>query len=536
MTDLDHRLAALDRALTLADGRLEPAAVAEGRAVAAKAGARLGLGVEATVAAIAGATGSGKSSLFNALAGVELSPPGVRRPTTGEAHACTWGGAPGPLLDWLGARRRYTHEALLDQDAHDLDGLVLLDLPDHDSTVVAHRLEVDRLVAVADLLVWVLDPQKYADAAVHDRYLRPLASHAGVTMVVLNQVDRIDPPARDACLADLRRLLVADGLTEVPLLATSTRTGEGLDDLRSALARRVAARRTAVERLSADVASTAARLSTGCGAGAGGRRDADAVVDALADAAGVNLVADTVAAAHRYRGGKATGWPFTRWIRRFRPDPLRRFHLGGAQRGEGGSEPARTSLPPTSAVGQARSASALRQAADAATGDLDGPWPGLVRRAATAAEGELPDLLDRAVASTDLGVDRGPRWWAPVGVLQLVLAAVVAVGVLWLVALFAVAWLQLPDPPLPRLGEVPWPTVLLLGGAVAGLVLAAVVARLNAVGARRRARTARRRLRAAVATTVEASVLAPIRLELEAHDELCAALAEAGSSSPRRRR
>ena len=36
--------------------------------------------------ALAGATGSGKSSLFNALLGEEVSAPGVRRPTTGTAH------------------------------------------------------------------------------------------------------------------------------------------------------------------------------------------------------------------------------------------------------------------------------------------------------------------------------------------------------------------------------------------------------------------------------------------------------------------
>ena len=43
------------------------------------------------------------------------------------------------------------------------------------------------------MLVWVLDPQKYADAAVHDRYLRPLAGHGEVMLVVLNQVDRLAP-------------------------------------------------------------------------------------------------------------------------------------------------------------------------------------------------------------------------------------------------------------------------------------------------------------------------------------------------------
>ena len=98
---------------------------------------------------------------------------------------------------------------------------MLLDLPDHDSTTVAHRLEVDRLVGLVDVLVWVLDPQKYADAAVHERYLRPLAGHAGVMVVVLNQADRLPAHQVDAALDDVRRLLAADGLGPVPVLATS---------------------------------------------------------------------------------------------------------------------------------------------------------------------------------------------------------------------------------------------------------------------------------------------------------------------------
>ena len=84
---------------------------------------------------------------------------------------------------------------------------MLLDLPDHDSTEMAHRLEVDRLVALVDVLVWVLDPQKYADAAVHDRYLRPLARHGDVMVVVLNQVDRLAAADVPDAVADVRRLL-----------------------------------------------------------------------------------------------------------------------------------------------------------------------------------------------------------------------------------------------------------------------------------------------------------------------------------------
>ena len=75
---------------------------------------------------------------------------------------------PDRLLDWLEVPRRHRHAP---EPA--LDGLVLLDLPDHDSVKLEHRLEVDRLVGLVDVLVWVLDPEKYADAAVHDRYLAP---------------------------------------------------------------------------------------------------------------------------------------------------------------------------------------------------------------------------------------------------------------------------------------------------------------------------------------------------------------------------
>ena len=96
---------------------------------------------------------------------------------------------------------------------------MLLDLPDHDSVRLEHRLEVDRLVGLVDVLVWVLDPEKYADAAVHDRYLAPLAGHAGVLLVVLNQVDRLDDAAAQACLADLRGLLDGEGLAATPVAA-----------------------------------------------------------------------------------------------------------------------------------------------------------------------------------------------------------------------------------------------------------------------------------------------------------------------------
>ena len=35
-------------------------------------------------------------------------------------------------------------------------------------------MEAERVVALADLVLWVVEPQKYADASLHDRYLQPL--------------------------------------------------------------------------------------------------------------------------------------------------------------------------------------------------------------------------------------------------------------------------------------------------------------------------------------------------------------------------
>src|SRR5688572_16909910 len=109
--------------------------LAHARTVVERAGQRLSLSGDHTVVALAGATGSGKSSLFNKIAGLPLSPVGVRRPTTAVTHTCTWGPSEPakPLLDWLDVPtgHRFTRESALDgEDEAALRGLVLLDLPD----------------------------------------------------------------------------------------------------------------------------------------------------------------------------------------------------------------------------------------------------------------------------------------------------------------------------------------------------------------------------------------------------------------------
>ena len=81
---LAPRLNALGEAAELAAGRLPEDVVAGADAVVRAAGERQALSAEHTVVGFFGATGSGKSSLFNALTGRDLARVAATRPTTSE--------------------------------------------------------------------------------------------------------------------------------------------------------------------------------------------------------------------------------------------------------------------------------------------------------------------------------------------------------------------------------------------------------------------------------------------------------------------
>ena len=518
---LAARVRALSEAVDLAEGRASDAVVAEARRVVTQAGRRLAFSGDHTVVALAGATGSGKSSAFNAISDSSLAEPGVRRPTTSTAMAAVWGGDPaGELLDWLAVPRR--HDLTGDHSA--LDGLVLLDLPDHDSTELSHRLEVDRLVQLVDMLVWVVDPQKYADAALHDRYLKPLADHAGVMTVVLNQSDRLGPEQLSRCLADLRRLLDSEGLRDARLLSMSTVTGDGVAELRTLVADAVRAKQMAAARLSADVGAAASALADELG-DAPVREISETrtarLARALGEAAGVPVVGEAVLGAMRRRGTLATGWPALSWLARLRPDPLRRLHLDRPRASS--SRPAvepvripRTALPAsTSGVQRARVDTAVRAVADEAASGLPRGWADAVRRASRDRDATLADDLDRAVATADLGVERGHGYWAVFRVLQWLLIAMVIAGLLWLGVDVVLLYFQLP--PLPSLysyHRVGLPTMAVIGGVGAGLVLALIGRVLVELTARSASRRATRSLTSAVADVAQRNVVEPVNAEL----------------------
>jgi GTP-binding protein EngB required for normal cell division len=534
-TDIGARVQGLDDAVTAARGRLDDELLDRAGGVADRAAERLRLSADHTVVALGGATGSGKSSTFNALVGLELASVGVRRPTTSWATACTWGvNGAGELLEWLGIppRHQVVRDSMLDtgREAKDLQGLVLLDLPDHDSTEVAHHLEVERLVRLADMLVWVLDPQKYADAAIHDRFLKPLAAHKDVMMIVLNHIDEVPADRRDGMLADLRRLLDADGLEGITLVATSARDDIGIDELRQAIVARVKDKAATRSRIATDIKETAAALVAVSGDASPPKltdRDQADLRDAIADAAGVPIVVDAVHKASMIRARRATGWPVTSWLSKLRPDPLKRLHLDLGTSGRDLVAQARSSLPEANQVQNARVESAVRDLADKLSQGLSRPWATAMRKASVTGLPDLQDRLDRAVGSVDLGVARIPLWTRLVrGVQRLLLAAAVTGG-LWLAALAVMSYLKLSEPSTPEWRELPVPTLLLVGGVVLGVLLAVLCRVLVSRSARRRARRADRRLREAVNEVTDDLVVAPLEAEIEAYTRTTAGLAAA---------
>lgn len=509
------KITALGEAVAACTDRSTPEVVAAAATVAQRATQRVSLSGDYTVVALAGSTGSGKSSMFNALTETELAEQAVRRPTTSRAMAVGWGtDLPNDLLDWLDVGRRH----LIASDDPGLANLVLVDLPDHDSTEAEHRITVDRMVETVDALIWVVDPQKYADSALHDGYLKPLADHADVMMVVLNQIDRLTPEQVKGCVADLRRLLDSEGLRSTPLMAVSALRGDGVVALREALKATVRRKQTMLRRIALDVRKSAKALASDLGPKAPGKINGslkDYVAETLGEAAGVPLVTDGVEQSWRRRGTAATGWPLVSWVSRLRPDPLKKLHLDATAALE--SSPTtvnRTSLPNPTAVQSAKVEQGLRQLVDQAAQGMPPGWVHAVDAAAHRDQALLRDDLDTAIASTDLKVHSGAWWWTLITVLQWVFIAAVVVGVGWWLAGPALAASGFGIPIVSWAG-VPAGVWIAVSAVLAGVALALVSKALVAWGAKARAKAAQDVLQAAILGVVEEQVFAPVQAELD---------------------
>ena len=539
LSPVEAKLGHLAKARELATGVVDDADLKQVLEVLDSATRRRSLSAEHTVVGFFGATGSGKSALFNAVTGTDLARTAAVRPTTSVAKAAIWGevGA-ADLLDWLQVDERH----MMGQEenvqfSHDTDletGLVLLDLPDFDSIESKHREIVERMAGQVDVLVWVLDPQKYADAALHHDFLIPLASHDGVTIVVLNQVDRLHLSQQKEVVDSLKSILRAEGISPQHLVTTSAVTGEGVDGLRKILRRIVGSKQAATERLVADVHKSAERLSA---IAAGEHRltvaakDSERLIDELAAAANVNVIADASAGSYRHEATKRTGWAFTRWLGRLRVDPLQRLHLkpSGTKQERKDHDPQvhRSSLPGRSAATAARADTALRQFLSAATHDAPEVWSKAIRKEISVNVEHLEEDIDQAIVSTDLGAHAKSWWWYIFNAFQWIAMLATVVGLGWLLAYPIAGFFQFPLPEAPIVEGWPLPTLLVAFGLVLGVFLAVTARLFVSIGARQRRRAVLKRLRNGIKEVVDHQILAPTRAAVDRYhrfnDELAAA-------------
>ena len=481
MADLAAALAALSSALEAAAGvapaeDLEP--IAE---LANAAGKRHGFLGDTVVIALAGGTGSGKSSLLNALAGSEVSAVGAVRPTTAEPLA--WiPSNPEPglvrLLDDLGLDRRVGHDHRLP--------IAVIDLPDYDSVEFEHRATVQALIPRVDAVIWVLDPQKYSDRALHRDYLVPLAGYAGQFLFVLNQVDRLDDAGRAAVLDDLTRRLTSEGFDGARIVTTAARPAageaQGIPVLVAEIDDRFEAKATAHAKLLEDVRRAGAALADATGVSAGSESSARDQWDAARRAA-VNGLADLVSGPDmaeraervgvRLAGSRAAG-PLGRLGALLRRSRLGRA-LGAAPDevapGEWWAQP-----------GLERVLGGLSRTVTDVSIDLGGQLGRTIRS-------ELgPEHLETAVRASvegareqvgELGPPATKWWWGLAGVVQLGLFVALVAGVAW-VWVDGVDW-----------GEFPW-NIALIGGALVMSALLGLVTRASGRRAGRRRAAAHR--------------------------------------------
>jgi len=508
---LTDRLTALEDAASIGRPYLRAEQLDRLERVARAGNERRALSAEHTVVGFFGATGSGKTSLFNAVVGEDLGKAAARRPTTSSPLAAIWEPAGSEeLLGWLGVEDRRERPG---EFAPNAGPLILLDLPDFDSVELSNREIATRLAGQVDVLVWVSDPEKYADSVIHDQFIRPHATHSEVTLAVLNKADLLSPGDVPTVSRSFEGLLLDDGLRNVTVIPTSTLTGQGIDELKAAISKVARAHTAQTARIEADIRAVTQPFDVGRGPEVVDKQSKKRLDDVLAQAAGAERIADTTAAAYRKRLHERTGWLVTSWISRFRPDPLRRLGLKESADVTGVH---RSSMPELDAASKAVANRGLRDYAAAAAGGLPPEFASAVADRADAISTQLPAELDRAVARTQLPAEPS-KGWSLMTVLQWLFLLAALVGVLWYILVAFVPGILTPllgDSLVPQVEGWPIPTLLILAGLLGGLVIGLVTAVFGGVigsGVKRRTRQALIKEVAATSQSVVVEPLAQVR-------------------------
>jgi energy-coupling factor transporter ATP-binding protein EcfA2 len=173
--------------------------------------------------ALVGSTGAGKSTLMNSLVGAQVSNTGTRRPTTNSpVLACNpndirWF-AENVFLPTL-PRVRQKGLAMPGRDGLLVlaeiegmpEGVALLDTPDIDSVVQAHREFAHQFLDASDLWLFMTSASRYADAAVWELLQQAKDRDASLAIVL----SRVAPASARQLSSHFDAMLAANGLSGV---------------------------------------------------------------------------------------------------------------------------------------------------------------------------------------------------------------------------------------------------------------------------------------------------------------------------------
>ncbi len=471
---------------------------------------RVGFTGDTFLVALVGGTGVGKSSILNALAGEEVTRASVLRPTT--EHPTAWVAQEGldevtPLLDWLDITDVVT------RDQGVIPGVAILDMPDIDSIAVDHRRVVDDLLPRIDVVVWVVDPEKYDDERVH-KYLREVALGGRPTEVILNKVDQIPGGQVEAVIAHLADRLQHSGLRHPRIRPLSAATGEGIDAFRADLERGADAKQAIVGNIRAEVTKRLSELAAAVGVDGGFTGIADSKMTelsreatdealAIVDPEGVALqLRNLYLEQARSRAGSLLSrfGTLVRYVgghRRRHADP-KTFLLNWRRRGDVG----RAVIPVRSAYLHASEplspnarSSVLRQ--------FD---PDTIRTTISTA-------IDKSTRAAAKDLEELPGWptWLMAPLQWLATIGFVFAVAWYLIILFGPGGVPVESFDLPVLGAVPTPLALLAVSALFSFLVGGLARLLAHLSSRKKGRRLAVSLRQDVTNALDADAFVPLR-------------------------
>ena len=505
------------------------------------------LSAEHTVIGFFGATGSGKSSLFNRITKSELAKVAHKRPTTTNSLAAIYAGenlqsSGHELLDWLEIHDRVEISAGLEFEK----GAIFVDVPDFDSIASEHREIAWRLAQKVDVLVWVSDVEKYADAALHHDFLKAFTAHTEVSLMVLNQVDRLAADIHPRIKQSLEEILKENSLG-IEVLLTSATSGVGIDALSQKIHAAQKAKLAGVGRLKADAATAVMKLAPEVGVELKGQSNRNLLgkkvlevraeiphllsqvpdeaeeraTEALAQAAQLPAITKAVGQSYLKQAGKKTGWPLTRWMYSLSQDPLMRMRIGRANqthRNEDSTEEfiSRSSLSLDAPQALAKINRGTEEYRSIATGQMSSPWDSRIRRIVDKESQALPDVADWVITHTDFTGKQRAWYFTALNIIQWLAFFTASLGLIWLVLYQLAGFFQFVLPKIEvdlDFMTIPLPTLLLVLGIAFGILIATGARFINALSAKRRAQRAYKILFAALKQAVHETLTIKVNRE-----------------------